>query len=66
MLRYLMNVDHARLIDLGNGSEADLAAWADDRRLLSRLTLFNPGAPSTWAPALAAKAAALVRRAPLD
>ena len=66
MLRYLMNVDHVRLIDLGNADGADLEGWADSRRRLSRLTLLNPSAPSTWASAMAAKAAALVRRAPLD
>jgi hypothetical protein len=61
-----MNVDHARTIDLGNGKEADLADWADQRRVLRRLELFNARVPSAWAPALAASAAALVRRAPLD
>jgi len=66
MLRYLINVDHAQVIDLGNGKEADLADWADNRRVLRRLDLFNPRLPSAWAPALAASAAGLVRRAPLD
>jgi hypothetical protein len=66
MLRYLMNVDHAQTINLGNGREADLADWADQRRVLRRLELFNPRAPSAWAPALAASAAGLVRRAPVD
>jgi hypothetical protein len=66
MLRYLMNVDHAERIDLGNGKEADLADWADNRRVLRRLDLFNPRAPSAWAPALGASAAGLVRRSPLD
>ncbi|MFD1612681.1 hypothetical protein ACFSCW_12800 [Sphingomonas tabacisoli] len=66
MLRYLMNVDHAETINLGNGREADLADWADQRRVLKRLELFNPRAPSAWAPALAASATGLVRRAPLD
>jgi hypothetical protein len=66
MLRYLINVDHAQTIDLGNGEEADLAAWADNRRVLRRLDLFNPRAPSAWAPALVAAAVGLVRRAPLD
>lgn len=66
MLRYLMNVDHARVINLGNGKEADLAAWADQRRVLRRLDLFNPRAPSAWAPALGASLAGLVRRPPLD
>ena len=66
MLRYSMNVDEAGEIDLGNGSEAELADWADDRRLLRRLELFNPRAPSAWAPAIGARIAGLVRRAPLD
>jgi len=66
MLRYLINVDHAQTIDLGNGKEADLADWADDRRVLRRLDLFNARAPSSWAPAFAAAAAGLVRRSPLD
>jgi hypothetical protein len=66
MLRYLMNVDHAETIDLGNGSEADLAGWADERRVLRRLALFNPGAPSAWLPALGAKIAGLVGRSRLD
>ena len=66
MLRYLINVDHAQRIDLGNGKEAELADWADERRVLRRLDLFNPRKPSAWAPALAASAAGLVRRAPLD
>jgi hypothetical protein len=66
MLRYLMNVDHARTIDLGNGKEGDLADWADDRRVLRRLDLFNPRAPSAWIPAIGASAAGLVRRSSLD
>ena len=66
MLRYLMNVDHAGTVNLGNGREADLADWADQRRVLRRLDLLNPRAPSAWAPALAASVAGLVRRAPLD
>jgi hypothetical protein len=66
MLRYAINVDHAQHIDFGNGREADLADWADDRRVLRRLDLFNPRRPAAWAPALAARAAALVRRPPLD
>jgi hypothetical protein len=66
MLRYLINVDHAQAVDLGNGKEADLADWADNRRVLRRLDLFNPRVPSAWAPAFAASVAGLVRRAPLD
>lgn len=62
MLRYLMNVDDVQAIDLGTGTDAELAGWADERRVLRRLDLFNPRALSAWAPALAAKAAALVRR----
>jgi hypothetical protein len=65
-LRFLINVDHAQIIDLGNGKEAELAPWADDRRVLRRLEMFNPSAPAAWAPALAAKAAALVRGPWLD
>jgi hypothetical protein len=65
MLRYLMNVDHAQAIDLGHGGKA-LADWAEERRPLSRLSLFNPRAPSTWGPILGAKLAGLVRRASLD
>jgi CelD/BcsL family acetyltransferase involved in cellulose biosynthesis len=66
MLRYAINVDHAQHIDLGNGREADLADWADDRRVLRRLELFNPRRPAAWAPALGARIATLVRRPPLD
>jgi hypothetical protein len=66
MLRYLMNVDHAHTIDLGNGKEADLADWADNRRVLRRLDLFNPRAASSWVPALGASAAGLVRGRSLD
>jgi len=66
MLRYLINVDHARAIDFGIGPEAELADWADERRVLYRLDILNPRAPSAWAPALGARLAALVRRPPLD
>ena len=66
MLRYAINVDHARHIDLGTGRDADLADWAGERRVLRRLELFNPRRPGAWAPALAARTAALVRRRPLD
>ncbi|HEY1153042.1 MAG TPA: GNAT family N-acetyltransferase [Pseudolabrys sp.] len=66
MLRYLMNVDHAEKVDLGTGRAAELAAWADERRPLRSLELFNPRAPSAWVPALSARIAGLVRRAPLD
>ena len=66
MLRYLINVDHAEEVNLGNGSEAELADWADERRVLRRLELLNPSAPSAWAPAIGARLAGLVRRAPLD
>lgn len=66
MLRYLMNVDHVQLIDLGNAAGDELEGWSDGRRGLWHLTLFNPSAPSNWGPAFAAKVAALVRRAPLD
>lgn len=64
MLRYLMNVDRAATIDLGTG--ADLADWADERQPLRRIDLFNPRAASGWAPAMGARLAGLVRRAPLD
>jgi hypothetical protein len=66
MLRYLINVDHAQRIDLGNGREADLADWADERRPLRRLEMFNPRRPSAWMPALAASVAGLVRRPAVD
>lgn len=66
MLRYLMNVDHAEQIDLGNGSEAELGNWAGESLPLRRLELFSPGAPSAWVPALSARIAGLVRRPPLD
>jgi CelD/BcsL family acetyltransferase involved in cellulose biosynthesis len=66
VLRYLINVDHAPTIDFGTGAEAELADWADERRVLRRLDLFNPRAPSAWAPALGARVAGLVRRPPLD
>lgn len=66
MLRYLINVDHAQAIDFGRGDEGELADWADERRVLRRLDLFNPRAPSAWAPALASRVAGLVRRPPLD
>lgn len=66
MLRYLMNVDHADEIDLGNGPEAELADWADQRHPLRRLEMLNSRAPSAWMPALGARMAGLVRRAPLD
>jgi CelD/BcsL family acetyltransferase involved in cellulose biosynthesis len=66
MLRYLINVDHADTVDLGNGEDDELAEWADERRPLYRLDLFNPRAPSAWGPALAASASALVRRPALD
>lgn len=65
-LRYLINVDHATELDLGAGREAELGEWATDRLALRRLDLFNPRAASAWAPALAARAAALVRRPRLD
>lgn len=66
MLRYLINVDHARVVDFGNGKESDLADWADQRRPLRRLELFNPRIASAWGPALAASAAGLVQRGALD
>lgn len=66
MLRYSMNVDHAATIDLGTGNDAALADWADERRPLVRLDLLNPRAAAAWAPALGARLAGLVRRAPLD
>jgi hypothetical protein len=66
MLRYLINVDHASEIDLGSGSDADLADWAGEREPMRRLELLNPRAPSTWAPAIGARLAGLVRRSPLD
>ena len=66
MLRYAMNVDHAATIDLGTGNDAALADWADERRPLVRLDLLNPRAAAAWAPALGARLAGLVRRAPLD
>ena len=66
MLRYAINVDHAAHVDFGHGKEAELADWADERRVLRRLELFNARRPSAWAPALTARAAALVRRPPVD
>lgn len=66
MLRYVVNVDHGEDIDLGTGREAELADWADERQRLRRLDLFNPRKPSAWAPALAARTASLVRKAPTD
>lgn len=66
MLRYLMNVDHATEIDLGRGADADLADWADGRESLHRLELLNPRAAASWAPAMRARLAGLVRRSPLD
>jgi hypothetical protein len=66
MLRYLINVDGAARLDLGIGRPAELADWASERHPLVRLDLFNPRAASAWAPALAARAATLVRRRPLD
>lgn len=64
--RYLINVDHVTTLDLGAGREADLGDWASDRTTLRRLDLFNPRTASAWVPALAARAATLVRRRPLD
>lgn len=66
MLRYLINVDHAAEIDLGTGRDADLADWADEREPMRRLELYNPRTPSAWVPAVGARLAGLVRRAPLD
>ncbi|WP_254447586.1 GNAT family N-acetyltransferase [Sphingomonas sp. ID1715] len=66
MLRYAINVDHAQHIDFGQGRAAELGDWAEERRVLRRLELFNPRRPAAWAPALAARATALVRRPQLD
>jgi hypothetical protein len=66
MLRYLINVDHVQAIDFGTGPEAELADWADERRVLRRLDLFNARSPAAWGPAIAARVAGLVRRPPLD
>lgn len=65
MLRYVMNIDHARHIDFGVGGKA-LADWSERREPLLRLRLFNPRAPSAWGGALAARLAGLVHRVPLD
>lgn len=60
MLRYAMNVDRVRRVELGCAPE--LTDWADERRPLVHLALFDLRAPATWGPALAT----LVHRPKLD
>ncbi|MFN4096632.1 MAG: GNAT family N-acetyltransferase [Sphingomonas sp.] len=62
MFRHVLDHDRPDLIDYGNGDEGYKAEWMDERRVRTRLRLFNPYSPSGLIAGAATAAQALLRR----
>lgn len=62
MFRRALDRDRVRLIDYGNGDEPYKADWMAERRILWRLTAFNPRTPIGLAGAARAAAGSLAAR----
>lgn len=62
MFRHVLDHDRPDLIDYGNGDEGYKAEWMDERRVRTRLRLFNPYSLSGLTAGAATAAQALLRR----